>query len=121
MEVLCSMDIHELAVIEQAIFVEKDESIVSAREYFRQKELEEPKTISLLDLGILNRLLLGVASKEVEKEQGKNFWIVFLVASSYLMVTTCWLLGLETAKDIQKGHGCMLLITKSILATINCG
>jgi hypothetical protein len=67
MEALRSMDTHELAAIEQAIFVEKDESTLSAQEHHRQKQLKEPETISLLDLGNLNQLMLGVASKEVKR------------------------------------------------------
>jgi hypothetical protein len=78
---LQSIDIHKLTAIEQVIFVEKDESIVLTGEYYRQSQLEEPKTISLLDLGNLNQLLLVVASK--------NFWIMSQLASSCLMATAC--------------------------------
>jgi hypothetical protein len=67
MEALRSMDVRELAAIKQAIFVEKDDLIVSAREFYQQKQLEEPDTISLLDLGNLNPLLLAMAFKLVQR------------------------------------------------------
>ena len=65
MEALRSIDIHELANIERAICVQNNEPI-SAQEYYRQKQLKEPATITLLDLGALNQLLLGMASRRVK-------------------------------------------------------
>jgi hypothetical protein len=66
MDAFHSMDVHELAAIKQAIFVEKDDLIVSARAFYQQKQLEEPDTISLLNLGNLNLLLLAMAFKLVQ-------------------------------------------------------
>jgi hypothetical protein len=65
MEALRFIDMHELANVERAIFVQKNESI-SAREHHRQKQLKEPETISLLTLGNLNPLLLGMASTRIK-------------------------------------------------------
>jgi hypothetical protein len=64
-EALRSIDIHELANVERAIFAQRSESI-SARECHRQKQLQEPATINLLNLGDLNQVSLGMASQKVK-------------------------------------------------------
>jgi hypothetical protein len=87
MEALRFIDMHELANIERAIFVQKNES-TSARECCRRKQLKEPETMSLLTLGDLNPLLLGMASTRI-KIARKNFLAVSLAASSYQTTTTC--------------------------------
>jgi hypothetical protein len=65
MEALRFIDMHELANVERAIFVQKNESM-SAREHCRQKQLKEPETMSLLTLGNLNPLSLGMASTRIK-------------------------------------------------------